>query len=162
MTLRIELSEYGGSPFQRIIGHNRVILDRWNDLEDSFYAESSLDSHLLEQVRRGMAFQNHCEYCMVKGGRPDVGNSDPRTERAVAFAELFALDHLSVTEDHFSELKEFFSEKEISELCTFISFLSASQRLGRVMNLTEEYQSQGVATLKELDYRPPGHSTTQE
>ena len=30
---RIELSDYGNSPFEKLIGHNKIVLDKWTDLE---------------------------------------------------------------------------------------------------------------------------------
>jgi hypothetical protein len=47
-------------------------------------------------------------------------------------------------------LKEEFNEREISELCSFISFISANQQLGRIYNLTEDYQANKVTTMSEL------------
>ena len=41
---------------EKLIGHNKDILDKWNDLEIALFQNSSLDNNLLEQVRRGLAF----------------------------------------------------------------------------------------------------------
>lgn len=58
---RINLSNYGNTPFEKLIGHNKDILDKWNDLEIALFQNSSLDNNLLEQVRRGLAFENERE-----------------------------------------------------------------------------------------------------
>ncbi|MDP9959943.1 carboxymuconolactone decarboxylase family protein [Chryseobacterium lathyri] len=147
----IEFSDHGNTPFEKLIGHNTEILNHWNRLEETFFKNTSLDAHLLEQVRRTLAFGNGCEYCMVKGGRPDFNQSDLKISVAVSFAELFSKDHRSILKNHFSMLREFFSEKEISELCTFISFISASQKLGKIFNLTEEYQKNAVVGMEQLN-----------
>jgi alkylhydroperoxidase family enzyme len=147
----IEFSDHGSTPFEKLIGHNQEILRHWNRLEETFFKNTSLDSDLLEQVRRTLAFGNGCEYCMVKGGRPDFKQSDLKISVAVSFAELFYKDHRSILKNHFSMLREFFSEKEISELCTFISFISASQKLGKIFNLTEEYQKNAVVEMEQLN-----------
>ncbi|WP_411824604.1 hypothetical protein [Leptospira sp. 'Mane'] len=89
MPLRIELSEYGNSNFQKLIGHNPDFLDAWN--------------------------------------------------------------HLSITKDHFDILREAFNDNEISELCSIISFITCSQKIGRVFNLTEEYQPSKTTSMKELE-----------
>ncbi len=151
MTIRIKLSEYGETGFQKILGHNRKILDRWNELDEALFTETNLESNLLEQVRRVMAFENKCEYCMVKGGRPEIRKEDSRISLATTFADLFVKDHLSISQSHFEILKEEFSDKEISALCAFIAFTSTSQKIGRIFNLTEDYQLNRVTTIKELN-----------
>ena len=147
---RINLSKNGNSPFQKLIGHNVNILNNWVKLEESIIENSSLAPYLLEQVRRTIAFKNKCEYCMVKAGKANKIKKNNREEIATAFAELFAIDHKEIRIEHFNLLKEEFSEKEISELCSFISFITASQKLGRIYNLTEEYQINKTITMKEL------------
>ncbi|PID44207.1 MAG: hypothetical protein CSB47_11490 [Proteobacteria bacterium] len=150
MKLRIKLSENGNSPFEKLIGHNNEILQKWIELESAVFNNSSLSNNLLEQVRRTLAFGNECEYCMVKGGKPNLNEEQIREQIATAFAETYALDHRSIVESHFSTLKEVFSDKEISELCSFISFITACQKLGRIYNLTEEFQENKLTTIKEL------------
>jgi len=148
---RIKLSDNGNSPFEKIIGHNQKVLSKWNDLEMVLFQETELDENLLEQIRRTIAFKNECEYCMVKGGKPSISKDERKISIACAFAELFATDHKSITNEHFEILKENFPENQISELCAFISFISASQRLGRIINLTEKYQTNAVTTINELN-----------
>ena len=109
----------------------------------------NLEPFLLEQIRRAMAFENDCEYCMVKEGKPDFDASQMKISITVAFAELFCKDHHSISEAHFMMLREYFSDKEISELCTFIAFVSASQKLERTLNLTEDYEQNAVIHLNE-------------
>lgn len=150
MATHLALSNSGVTPFEQLLGHNLPILDAWNKLELSLFTTSGLDNHLLEQVRRTLAFGNLCEYCMVKGGRADIENFDSRTSVAVAFASLFVTDHTSITHEHFTILSEVFNDREISALCAFITFISASQRLGRIFNLTEEYQSTKTTTMAAL------------
>ena len=147
---RIKLSDYGNTAFEKLIGHNKVVLDKWLELETVLFRDTKLDKNLLEQVRRTMAFENECEYCMVKAGRPDFDKSEKRINSATAFAQLFATDHKSITNDHFEILREEFTDQEISELSSFISFITASQRLARIYNLTEEYQFNRVTTIEEL------------
>lgn len=147
---RNEFSEYGNSPFEKLIGHNKAILDKWIELENVIFSESTLSSELLEQVRRTLAFGNECEYCMVKGRKPNIDKEDKKKSVAKAFAEMFVLDHKSISDGHFDMLKEEFNEREISELCSFISFITANQKLGRIYNLTEDYQKDKVTTMSEL------------
>lgn len=78
---------------------------------------------------------------MAKAGKPDFDKNDQRLQAVTAFAALFTVDHKAITAPHFDYLREYFSEKEISALCAFISFLTASQRFARMMNLTEDLQA---------------------
>ena len=148
---RIELSDYGYSPFEKLIGHNKIVLDKWTDLEVALFSETKLDKNLLEQVRRTIAFENECEYCMVKAGKPDFDITEKRISSATAFAQLFAIDHKSINDTHFDILREEFTEQEISELCSFISFITACQKLGRIYNLTENYQQNKAVIIAELN-----------
>lgn len=149
--LRIKLSESGASPFERLIGHNRDILAKWTDLENALFNSSSLPRNMLEQVRRTLAFGNRCEYCMVKGGKPAIGKGNIKEQLASSFAGLFVADHKSITDEHFNILRTEFTDKEISELCSFISFISACQKLGRIYNLSEDFQADKVTTMKEIE-----------
>ncbi|WP_100073988.1 carboxymuconolactone decarboxylase family protein [Chryseobacterium camelliae] len=147
---RIEFSDNGDTAFEKLLGYNEHILDQWNRLEETFWKNTSLDPALLEQVRRAMAFENGCEYCMVKGGKPDFDPARIKISIASGFAELFCKDHRAIGQAHFDTLKEYFSLREISELCTFIAFINASQKLGRTFNLTEDYQLHAVTNMDEL------------
>ena len=134
MRTRINLSGNGTTPFGKLLGHNTAVLDAWNELEDVLFTKTELDANLLEQVRRTLAYGNQCAYCMAKG-KPNEDKSDKRESYATAFAELFALDHLSISDGHFDLLREVFTETEIAELCAFISFITASQRFGAILDL---------------------------
>lgn len=147
---RIKCSENGTTAFEKLIGHNPEILEKWNELDETLWKKSSLEENLLEQIRRTMAFENGCEYCMVKGGKPDFDKSQLKISTATAFAELFCKDHHSISDAHFDLLKEYFSDEEISELCVFIAFINASQKLGKTFNLTEDLQKNAIIKMSEL------------
>ena len=34
---RIELSDYGNSPFEKLIGHNKIVLDKFIEVDEGFY-----------------------------------------------------------------------------------------------------------------------------
>jgi len=147
---RIRASENGETAFEKLIGYNTELLRKWNELDEILWKKSSLDENVLEQIRRTMAFKNGCEYCMVKGGRPDFDKSELKISITNAFAELFCSDHQSISDAHFDMLREYFSDQEISELCVFIAFINASQKLGKIFNLTEDLQKNAVIKISEL------------
>ena len=133
---RISFSNNGNTLYEKLLGHNSDILESWIQLETTFLTKTSLPAELLEQVRRNLAFDNQCEYCMAKG-KPD-SIQDSRISLAVAFAKAFLEDHIGISDEQFKILKDEFSDREISELCSFISFISASQKFGAVMRLYPE------------------------
>lgn len=66
----------------------------------------------------------------------DIGNA--RVSLAKSFALLVAENHLEVDDEVMKVLKEEFTDGEISELCAFICFITASQKFGAVLNLKGE------------------------
>lgn len=106
----IQASNYGNTPFEKLIGHNPDILNSWNKLELTLFEKSSLNNDLLEQVRRALAFENDCEYCKLKAGNVNQ-NIDEKTKVVIAFAQYFAIDHKSIGKKHFKILEEYFHKK---------------------------------------------------
>lgn len=109
----------------------------WSQLGDVLEKDGILTSKLKEQVRRTLAQSNGCEYCKAKGN-PDPVKFEEKTSVAVGFAEVFLKQKGEIAESSFEVLRECFSEEEISELCAFISFTTASQYFGAMMKLEPE------------------------
>lgn len=126
---RIKYSENGNSPLQKLLGHNQEVLKNWDQLLDSFYQFSSFDPKLQEEVRRAIAYQLGCAYCMSHGC-PAVQIEDKKTKAAVDFAKKMVQTVIPITEEDIAKLKEYFSDKEIAELCAFISFGTGYARFG--------------------------------
>jgi alkylhydroperoxidase family enzyme len=133
----VKYSEYGATPFQRVMGNHPAITDGWNYLGAVFESKGSLSTELKEQVRRTLAQGNGCEYCRAKGA-PNRNQEDEKISVAVAFAEMFMKYRSSINEQTFDVLREKFSELEIIELSTYICFTTASQYFGAIMNLQPE------------------------
>ncbi|OIK08332.1 carboxymuconolactone decarboxylase family protein [Bacillus sp. MUM 13] len=131
---RINESEFGVTPFQRLLGHNRDILNGWNLLGEVFEKDMNLSSQLKEQVRRVLAQSNGCEYCKAKG-TPEPHLFDEKMSIAAGFAEVFLKQKGNVSDAQFNILREHLSDAEISELCSFITFTTASQYFGAIMKL---------------------------
>lgn len=129
---RIALSEKGNTPFEQLLGHNSNVLESWGNLELTFFKSNTFSDELKEEVRRILAFNNGCQYCMAKG-KPSENISDPKILAAVKFADMFCKN--SVDTKEFEKLKSLFKDDEISELCAFISFISASQKFGATLDL---------------------------
>ncbi len=129
---RINFSQTGSTPFQKLLGHNIQILKDWTSLEESLFNSNTFSSELKEEVRRTLAFNNGCAYCMAKG-KPSQNHSDKKIELAIKLAHAFSNDE--VNESLFNNLKIIFSDEEISELCALICFSTASQKFGARLNL---------------------------
>ena len=134
---RINYSNYGETPFQQLLGHNKKITEKWNELGDILSSDGMLSEELKEQVRRVLAFGNKCEYCMAKG-KPNKDIKEECTSTAIAFAEIFLHHRMSINDATFDVLRSVFTEQEVSELCAFICFTTASQQFGAMMNLKSE------------------------
>ncbi|MCS0787037.1 carboxymuconolactone decarboxylase family protein [Cytobacillus firmus] len=131
---RIKESQYGATPFQRLLGHNKEIMIMWSRLGNELEKEGKLTAQLKEQVRRTLAHSSGCEYCKAKG-KPEPHLFDEKISIAVGFAEVFIKQKGDVSDTIFNVLKEYMSDGEISELCAFITFTTASQYFGAIMKL---------------------------
>lgn len=131
---RISFSENGSSPFQRLLGHNQKVMAEWNNLGELIEADASLSAMLKEQVRRTLAQENGCEYCKAKG-RPEPYLFDEKTSVAVGFAQAFLSYRGDMPSSVFNVLQTTFDDKEISELCAFVCFTTASQFFGAITGL---------------------------
>lgn len=131
---RINLSNHGVTSFQKLLGHNPLVMERWKLLGEILQENGSLSSKLKEQVRRTLADKNGCEYCKAKG-KAEPNLFDEKTSVAVGFAEVFLKQQGDISDTTFFILKEHFTEREISELCAFITFTTAQQYFGAMMKL---------------------------
>lgn len=134
---RIKLAEHGRTKFERLLGHNIEIQGNWSRLGESLNNAGQLSPTLKGQVRRTLAQQNGCEYCRAKG-KPDQIQFDEQTAVAVGFAEVFLKMKGDIPSSIIEVLKETFTEAEISELCAFITFMTASQYVGAMLGLEAE------------------------
>ncbi|EJQ53628.1 Uncharacterized protein BWINRASL_01257 [Bacillus mycoides] len=131
---RITLSNIGDTKFQKLLGYNPDILNSWSTLENTLYSTGTLSAELKEQVRRTLAFGNECSYCMAKG-KPDDIQKIEEISVAVTFALAFVHDQKAIDDNMFYILKQYWTEKEIVELCAYICFITASQQLGFLFQL---------------------------
>lgn len=134
---RIIESTNGRTPFERLLGHNPKIMQLWGELSTHMEQKGCLSSELKEQVRRTLAQGNGCEYCKAKG-KPDALSFDEQTTVAAGFAEVFLIQKGKIGDAQFDVLKSYFSDGEISELIAFITFTTASQYYGSLMQLSSE------------------------
>ena len=131
---RIIESNFGETPFQKLLGHNIEVMKGWSHLGDVLEKDGLLSAKLKEQVRRTLAQGNGCEYCKAKG-KPEFEKKKKKISIAVGFAEVFLMQKGDISNSTFDILRECLSEEEISELCAFIAFTTASQYFGAMLRL---------------------------
>lgn len=129
----IRNSGIGATPFQQLLGHQPQLLEKWNELEVFFTSSRTFSTRLKEEVRRTLAVENGCQYCMAKG-KPSNHIEDLKIQLAVKTA-LLCVKEIHLSDENMTQLRHLFTDAEISELLAFICFISASQRYGALLHL---------------------------
>ena len=130
---RITFSQEGLTPFQQLLGHNKHVMEKWTSLEECFFNSNTFTYLLKEEVRRTLAFNNGCQYCMAKG-KPSNEITDSKVLIATKIADAISKNQL-IDNEYFNILKNEFSDTEVSELLALICFITASQRFGALLDL---------------------------
>ncbi|WP_339173792.1 carboxymuconolactone decarboxylase family protein [Solibacillus sp. FSL R5-0691] len=130
----IKNNTIGDTPFQQLLGFNIKVQEHWASLGDLLEKDGFLTATLKEQVRRVLAQENGCQYCKAKG-KPDPILYDEKTAICTSYAEAFLKTKGHTPLNITLVLKEYLSDEEISELLAFISFTTASQYFGALMQL---------------------------
>ena len=135
---RIPESDYGNSPYKKIMGNNPAIHEKWVGLEEEFFRHPTLGSKLLEQVRRVSAWGQESEYWMSFGGPPDEVHQEKRIAAAVSLARLSIENPHKIADEDFEKLNSLFNREELSTLCSFIAFISGANKFGIIVGLSTE------------------------
>jgi alkylhydroperoxidase family enzyme len=115
----------------------------------------TLPERLIELVRLRVAFHNQCRSCMAiryssaaeevdenlvcSLEQPQEATDLSDAERAaIRFADLFATDHLAITDQRFDALRQHFSEAQIMELLLHLALYVGMGRLAATLDMTEE------------------------
>ncbi len=117
---------------------------------------SELAARLVELVRLRLAFHNQCRSCMAirynleSGQGLDEGvvcslekpmeapNLSDEERAALAYADLFATDHLAIGDATYTDLRRHFTEAQIVELGLVCAFCVGVGRLGATWDMVEE------------------------
>jgi alkylhydroperoxidase family enzyme len=115
-----------------------------------------LSDRLAELVRLRIAYHNQCRSCMAIRYRDTEGNSVDEgvvcsLERpmeasnltdgeraALAYADLFATDHLAINDATYDYLRNYFTEAQIVELGVLCALCVGVGRLGASWDMVEE------------------------
>ena len=131
------------------------LFEAMSEFEGKLKANRRLPERLIELVRLRIAFHNQCRPCMsirygeaVDDGlteamvcsleRPAEASDLTDAEQvAVAFADRFASNHLSIDGDLMKRLSEHFDPGEITELGMHAAFFTGFGRMGAVFDTGE-------------------------
>lgn len=115
----------------------------------------TLPERLIELVRLRVAFHNQCRSCMAiryssaaeevdenlvcSLDQPHEAADLTTLERVVLdFADRFATDHLSITDERFAKLREHLDEAQTMELLLHLALYVGMGRLAATLDMTEE------------------------
>ena len=115
----------------------------------------TLPERLIELVRLRVAFHNQCRSCMAIRYSSAANEVDENLvcslekpqeaadltaaeQAALEFADLFATDHLGITDQRFAALREHFSEAQTMELMLHLALYVGMGRLAATLDMTEE------------------------
>ena len=122
----------------------------------AMFKNRTLPRRLVELVRLRVAFHNQCRSCMairyktaVDDGMTEgmvcslekpqeAADLNDAEKAALRYAELSCVDHLSISEATFDDLRDWFSEAQIVELGMFVAFFIGFGRLSAAWDMVEE------------------------
>lgn len=130
----IGTSNAGDTPFEKLLGHNTHILDSWLNLEKAFRDYGRLNKDLKEEIKKLLKSK-------IEGtpqsfpGESYSAFVNKKSSLARAFALLIAEDNAEIDGHVIEMMKEYFSDEEISELCAYICFIIATQKISTALKL---------------------------
>jgi AhpD family alkylhydroperoxidase len=116
----------------------------------------TLRRRLLELVRLRIAFHNQCRSCMavryesaIADGltedlvcslekpleAPDLSDAE---KAAIHYADLAASNHLAISDETINNLRKYYTEKEIVELCIYVAYCVGFGRMAAAYRILEE------------------------
>ena len=116
----------------------------------------TLRRRLLELVRLRIAFHNQCRSCMsvryasaLEDGltedlvcslekpmeAPDLTDAE---KAAIHYADLAASNHLAISDETIANLRKYYTEKEIVELCMYVAYCVGYGRMAATYRIIEE------------------------
>ena len=142
----------GDSPFRyRVYAQAPDLVVGHLEWAAKLHDRSSLPARLVELVRLRVAFHNQCRSCMalryedLDAGAvcslekpyeaPDLSVAE---KAALAFADRFATNHLSIDDQVFADTRHHFSDKQVVELLYHLATFVGFGRMAAVLDLTDD------------------------
>jgi AhpD family alkylhydroperoxidase len=139
-----------------ILGHRPEVANALGALRAALQSSGSLSPRLVELVRLRIAFHNQCRSCMsvryqsaIDDGltedlvcsleKPaEAEDLTPGERSALRFADLFAIDHLSIDDAVCDDLRQHFTEDELVELGVHCAYAVGIGRLAATWSVTDD------------------------
>jgi AhpD family alkylhydroperoxidase len=140
----------------RMFAHSPQVAKGMIQFAGALKVHRVLPERLVELVRLRVAFHNQCRSCMairytdaINDGltedlvcsleKPmEADNLTAAEKSALAFADLFANNHLAIGDAQYDDLKKHFTEREVVELGMTVAFFVGFGRLAATLNMLEE------------------------
>ncbi|MFV0275581.1 MAG: carboxymuconolactone decarboxylase family protein [Parahaliea sp.] len=116
----------------------------------------SLPTRLRELLRLRVAFHNQCRSCLAIRYRdavdagvdedlvcslqnpPKADDLSAEEKAALDYADRFATNHLTIDDEVFAGLRQYFNDGELVEIGSWVAFCVGFGRLGSVWDMVEE------------------------
>ena len=140
------------STFQSIHALRPKIAATVEAAQRALYLDGTLPERLRELVRLRIGFHNQCRTCMAVRYAPDsvteslvctlekpqeAPDLTDAERAALAFADLFATDHLAIGDAMYERLRAHFDEGELVELGFLCAIFVGTGRLAATWNVVE-------------------------
>ena len=154
---RINIPEGDGTEHARMWQLAPLLGAGVHAMSAAVYERSSLPIREREVARMRIAQLNDCNVCMNTRARSamdegltdelyqqvgcynDVADFTVREKLAAEYAEMFAIDHLSIGDELFSRLREQFIDTELLELTVTIGFCVGIGRAFNVLDIARDF-----------------------
>lgn len=113
----------------------------------SIWFDNQLGPRITELARLAIANGTQCQLCLAVRYTAEVNEDDvaaipgvdaakltPKERAVVRFASAFGNNHHAISEEHFAELKKYFSDAQITEL---LLWSAMALGLGRILKVTQ-------------------------
>jgi AhpD family alkylhydroperoxidase len=147
-----------------IVGRIPAVAEALGALTGALRSNGTLSPRLVELVRLRIAFFNQCRSCMavryqsaIDDGldedavcsleRPAEAENLSAAERsALHFAELFATDHLAISDAVYDDLRQHFTEDELVELGVNCAIALGIGRLSATWNVIDDLPASSTSS----------------
>jgi len=108
---------------------------------ESLHCDSLLEERLRELLRLKIASITNCQACQVARKSDQVSEQDiaclasdselfsPAEQVALRFAELFAGDYMTIGDEHYAQLAQYFTSAQVVELNMYCALMLAGGRM---------------------------------
>jgi alkylhydroperoxidase family enzyme len=125
----------------QVWAHRPQVALAWLALMESFHHDSLLEERLRELLRLKIASITTCRACQLARKSDQVSEEDiaclasdserfsPAEQVALRFAELFASDYMTIGDEDYAQLAQYFTSAQVVELNMYCALMLAGGRM---------------------------------